>query len=337
MSSSDIPQPHDGIVRLAFSELPQAISFFQEYLPAPVVEALDWDSLTLLDGTFVDEDLRQAETDRLYSIPFIEKDGETRILLYILFEHQSSEDDWMPVRLLFYMCCIWKRWRSQHSIKDGLPLILPFVLSHAPGGWRVTRQFHDLFRWPKSEALREILKQYIPLFEYELLDLKGTDLEALRGGPFVRVLLGVLKTASEGDPRKFLGWAVLLMVSPPFMAVNQTVREALYLYMFKVAELNPEEFRATVDEIPLTGEQTKAIMSLADYLKQEGLEEGLEKGRREGRQEGRQEGLLIGQVQMLQQLLGRPVESFDNLNLHSNEQLESMLAGLQREVRAQMK
>ncbi len=113
------------------------------------------------------------------------------------------------------------------------------------------------------------------------------------------------------------------------MAVNQTAREALYLYMFNVVELNPEEFRATVQAAPLTGEQTKSIMSLADYLKQE--------GREEGREEGQEEGCLFGQVQALQQALGQLVEARATLKLKSKEQLEIMVGSLQRELHERLK
>ncbi len=62
-------------------------------------------------------------------------------------------------------------------------------------------------------------------------------------------------------------------------------------------------------------------MSLVDYLKQE----------------GREEGRLIGQVQALQQALGRPVSSMAVLRLQSKEQLESTLSSLQRELHERLK
>jgi flagellar biosynthesis/type III secretory pathway protein FliH len=70
-------------------------------------------------------------------------------------------------------------------------------------------------------------------------------------------------------------------------------------------------------------------MSLLQDALEEGLEKGLEKGRHEGRHEGRQEGrqegreqgVLIGRVQLCQQLLNRPVTPEEELLTLSIEEL----------------
>ena len=69
MSSPEIPQPHDSLVRHTFGQLPHAASFFRENLSATLASAIRWDELKLLGGSFVDEQLRQAETDLLYQVP----------------------------------------------------------------------------------------------------------------------------------------------------------------------------------------------------------------------------------------------------------------------------
>ena len=71
----------------------------QAYLPEPLSRQLNWATLTLLDGTFIDEALRESESDLLFEIEHA--GGPEPLLVYILFEHQSSPDAWRVCRTQF--------------------------------------------------------------------------------------------------------------------------------------------------------------------------------------------------------------------------------------------
>ena len=88
--ANDIHQPHDKLFRTVFSDATEAASFLRASLPEPLSRELAWPTLTLLDGSFIDEALRESESDLLYQI----KHGSSQepVLVYILFEHQSSPD-----------------------------------------------------------------------------------------------------------------------------------------------------------------------------------------------------------------------------------------------------
>src|SRR4051812_23395013 len=93
-------------------------------------------------------------------------------------------------------------------------------------------------------------------------------------------------------------------------------RGMVYRYMVLAADVDTESFKAKIRE--LRDYQTREhAMSVADQLIQEGMEkgfiQGLKEGREEGRKEGREEGMekglergeCIGQIRILQDLLGR--------------------------------
>ena len=67
--AEDIHQPHNMMVRAVLSDVAEAASFLQRHLPQEVRQALHWTTLTLREGSFVDEDLRASEADFLYEIP----------------------------------------------------------------------------------------------------------------------------------------------------------------------------------------------------------------------------------------------------------------------------
>src|SRR5258708_770541 len=184
MSSPEIPQPHDSLIRYTLGSTENAVSLFQAHLPPALVAALSWDRLRLESGSFVDEELRRSESDLLYSVP-VRGTGGSEVLLYLLFEHQSTSDRWLPLRLLGYMLAIWQRRRQQHPAAEGLPLLLPLLLAQVEGGWRVSPQFADLLLWPVS--LRAELERFQPRFEHLLIDLAKVSKDDLHGSPAVRV------------------------------------------------------------------------------------------------------------------------------------------------------
>ena len=96
--AEEIPHPHDSMVHAVLSDLAEATSFLQRYLPEELSQALHWSTLRLHEGSFVDEDLHRSETDFLYQVQYL--GSSTSLWLYILLEHQSSPDRWIRFRLL---------------------------------------------------------------------------------------------------------------------------------------------------------------------------------------------------------------------------------------------
>jgi len=64
-----------------------------------------------------------------------------------------------------------------------------------------------------------------------------------------------------------------------------------------------------------------------------GLAKGREEGRREGREEGREEGVLVGKIQVLQQLLGEAQTPAEELLKRPLDELNSLLSQLQERLR----
>ena len=337
MSSPEISQPHDSLVRYTFGQLQHAASFFRENLSATLASAIRWDELKLLGGSFVDEQLRQTETDLLYQVPLHDTtqgaDAERSLFLYLLFEHQSTTDRWMPLRLLRYMGEIWQRHIGEQPGVVGLPPIIPIVLAQVAGGWKVSPQFHDQVLWPKAPLLRESLEVHQPQFEHSLIDLAGIDLHALRGSLVARLTQGLLKIRIEGDDGVVVDWALPLLAEADRAKIGPDSMLPLYRYLLSVTGLNKEEFRARLARSAISGDTTQSIMTLADQL----INEGLLKGREEGREEGREQGALIGRLQTLQRLLGRAADPLSALAGMPKDQLESMAARLEQELGERLK
>jgi predicted transposase/invertase (TIGR01784 family) len=88
MPEEPIHHPNDKLLKATFSNPDNARDFFQNYLPTQISHAADWNSLRLESSTFVDPHFAASESDLLFSLKLAQPDA----FLYLLFEHQSSED-----------------------------------------------------------------------------------------------------------------------------------------------------------------------------------------------------------------------------------------------------
>jgi predicted transposase/invertase (TIGR01784 family) len=96
--AEDLHHPHDVMVRAVLSDVTEAASFLQAHLSEEVRQGLNWSTLKLVEGSFVDEDLRASEADLLYEVEHVS--GHAPLWLYILIEHQSTPDG-SVAKLLF--------------------------------------------------------------------------------------------------------------------------------------------------------------------------------------------------------------------------------------------
>ena len=169
----DVHRPHDKLFRTVFADQRQAAALLQAHLPESIAGHLRWSSLALQDRTFVDDDLLDSESDLLFSIK--RTAGHPPAWLYVLLEHQSRPDRWMPFRLLKYCCLIWERARQQYPNERRLRPIVPLVFYQGRRRWRHPTEFAELFGAPVRDW------PWVPQFAHLLIDQSQVGPQAVRG------------------------------------------------------------------------------------------------------------------------------------------------------------
>lgn len=201
--STGVQHPHDKLFRTVFADAEEAALFLRAHLPTTLSERIDWATLTLQETSFVDEALRESESDLLYTVQM--KGDGVKLFLYLLFEHQSQPDPWMRFRLLKYMCRIWDESFKQNPEQTELPPILPVVFYQGERAWRYATEFADLF--PEGE--RE--HSFLPRFAHYLIDQSGLAPEAVKGGLKARVAQLLMMAAYRAQMQEALRLAAPLM------------------------------------------------------------------------------------------------------------------------------
>jgi predicted transposase/invertase (TIGR01784 family) len=306
---------HDGFFKAIFSEPEHATEFFKSHLPSAIAAQITWASLMLVPGSFVKTSLKQLHSDLLFSVRI----GDRETLLYLLFEHQSTSDPAMPLRLLGYMTEIFKRHHQNHGLP--LPPVLPFVFSQGPQTWSVSTQFEALFELP--EDLAADLLPFLPRFQHALLDLTQFDPATEESDAQLRVVLQLMKFARRKEFLQFFNW----FTSIPADTLQERILKMILLYaLHSDSDLDAEGIYHTLSPNP---KLKKNIMSVAEKL--------IAEGRVEGRVEGQKKGSWIGRIQAFEEFLSRPVSSSEVLSELTLEELESCHQVLHQEYQLRFK
>src|ERR671925_2436542 len=126
-----VAQPHDSLFRFVFGKPVHAASELRAVLPPPLADRLDLASLRPVNGSFVDEELKNRHCDVLMRTRL---DGR-QAFVYLVIEHQSRPDRMMPLRMLRYLLRIWDRYLKEHPTASRLPMIVPLVVYQGSRQW----------------------------------------------------------------------------------------------------------------------------------------------------------------------------------------------------------
>jgi len=277
--------PHDALFKAVFSQPERAAEELRFVLEPEVAALVDFSSLSLEPGSFVDEALRERHADLLFSARLAGRPAK----IYVLLEHQSRVDPWMPLRRLGYMLRIWEAHLEATPAEKRLPAIVPVVVHHSETGWRAARCFEALVDAPDAAS------PYVPRFRFALDDLGGDGAAALAArtaSASTRLVLSALQQARTIADlgRLLLGWRDLLR------EVNREpdgrrALELVFRYLFEVR--GRHEFAAIdIKAVEIGLDEERTMETMADYLRSQGWNRGLQEGLQEGLVEGRRELLL---------------------------------------------
>jgi hypothetical protein len=159
------------LFKAAFGTPDHAADLFRSLLPPSIVAAIRWNTLRREVGSYINPALRDRYSDLLFSVML----GDTRALLYLLLEHQSTHDDLLLVRILEYLSLALQGYAKDYGLP--LPLVIPVAVCHTAGGWASPRTFSDLFVQHPSTipGLAELIPDYTLLLD----DLTLVDDEEL--------------------------------------------------------------------------------------------------------------------------------------------------------------
>ncbi len=279
---------HDRYFRGAMDDVDVAMSCIRAHLPVELVAQIDPESLQVMKGSFIEEDLREKITDVTYRATFRGERG----YVYFLIEHQSTPDPLMALRLHHYILQIIQRDLAEQKILEAnkghipkLPLVVPHVIYNGQSEYTYSTDIFDLFYNP--EKAREFFLQ-----PFGLTVLKNTADAQLKEEPLIGMVELLLKHAATRDMLSLMN-EVLEDVLQAFEELDKPkLLKSSISYLFETQEgsMSKKEIGEEFKKSLLSASTKTKIMTIAESLRQEGLREGLtiaESLRQEGLQQFR--------------------------------------------------
>lgn len=267
---SKLHHKHDTVFKLAMREVRVAREMIQRHISEDIISQIDLDSIKISNQSYIDKDLKQLHADMLYHVK--EKSGADAYI-YFLWEHQSTYDKNIPLRLLKYTCNI-----MQDHLDAGhaqLPVVIPALLyngirSPYPGSC----DFSDAFANP-SLARAQMFKSFA------LVDLSAFTDQELLEGKWSALPNMLLKHMRDRDFSKVVNEAFVLALDYLANHNGEYFMQNMLKCMVEYAHI-PDKL-AFKDKVTMSSKEAgDKLMTIYDQLMAEGKELGKELGKKLG-------------------------------------------------------
>ena len=263
---------HNSLFHLTFSEPEHAASLLRTILPAAVANAIDWRSLRLVPGSFVDEALKTRHTDLLFTARM----GRKPVFIYVVLEHKSGADRWTALQLLRYVVRVYDRFLADNPKATSLPLIIPVVVHHGSRGWTAPRSVLDLVDFGSLPPnIRKALSPLQPNLHFLLDDLAGLPESRIRRrratdpAKLTLLFLQFVRGAKGRDPTEFVHRWLPLGLAIWNNPEGRRFLRGLFCYLAAQLDSPPERLEAAA---ALIHEDARIMgKTIADQLREEGV------------------------------------------------------------------
>nr|WP_317233302.1 Rpn family recombination-promoting nuclease/putative transposase [Serratia fonticola] len=271
------PTLHDAVFKQFLTHPDTARDFLELHLPPALLQFCDLNTLKLESGSFIESGLRAYYSDVLYSLDTEQGDG----YVYVLLEHQSSPDKHMAFRLVRY--AIAAMHRHLEAGHDQLPLVIPMLFYHGQvTPYPYTMSWLEEFSEP--ELARQLYAGHFPLVDVTVIP--DDDIMQHRRMAILELLQKHVRLRDLAELKEQL--VTLLLAG--YTTKEQLI--SLINYMLQVGSTT--EPGVLIHELARRAPQhEEELMTIAEYLKQQGIEIGIEIGIEKGIEKGREAVLKI--------------------------------------------
>ncbi len=242
--------PHDRLFKRVMSDEANVREFIKEFLPKELSSQINLKDMKLIPTEKV------KGYNKYYMDIAVEcKISNTEGQLYFVFEHKSYPDPGVLLQILSYMTALWYEQRKKNN---PLTPVIPVVIYHGTTSWNVTTHFQGQF-----DSLNEIVKPYVPEFDYVLADLTQMPNDEIeqkaQNAPFLAASLLLMKLVALQDLEEIAGITVIINLP-------EEEKLILFLYLLYTVDVDQTTMQRIVKE--LGGEEL--MPSLAEKLMSKG-------------------------------------------------------------------
>ena len=275
---------HDAAYRSLFA-LRRTVADTLHHVAPDLARGLDFATIERLPASFVTKHLGQRHVDTLWRVRATT--GKWFHLL-LLFEHQSTVDRRMAVRMLDYTVRVLLGLDDGHLDPHGqYPFVLPVVVYNGERRWSAAEDVRDLFAPVPAKLLGHLPRQRYLLIELQALDPASPAWDS------VLSMIVRLEQVRSWERLEELVIALPEWVeragAPELLDTFETwVAEVLVL---KLSRAGREQVLKILKREGMTMGLYERARRWAEEDRQQWLEEGIAQGVKRGRREGIEKGI----------------------------------------------
>ncbi len=135
-------QIHDKLTRKLLESRPTVLALLRRHLPPEVMDKLDLTTLKACKEIAINRDWKLSQNDIVLSCQVKNKKGS---YVYLLIEHQSTPDRFMPARMLHYKMNVLSKYLGGTVKREKLPNVFGLVLYHGQKAYPYAKDIFSCF------------------------------------------------------------------------------------------------------------------------------------------------------------------------------------------------
>ncbi len=187
---------YDVFVKRMFGRIFVFVDFLVNYADPKFVAEINLRKIKPAPTHYIGKTGDERIVDLIFQCPL--KDGSGDLMAVIIFEHQSGSLKIVPRKLQKYISAIWDAETKEKKKVLSAPYFIVLRTAKKPHVRKYPKMADSL---PKDRDGKPL--GMVPEINYDVVDLPAWDFGKLRGGPVLRLAMGMLKKMIEGNGDDF--------------------------------------------------------------------------------------------------------------------------------------
>ncbi|MCB9310593.1 MAG: Rpn family recombination-promoting nuclease/putative transposase [Lewinellaceae bacterium] len=296
---------HDKFVRESFSDPRRAAASLQTILPKALSDQLDFDSLQVLQESYMDSQLSEYFSDLVFEVA-LNNASHKKLDVALLFEHKSAPDKNVLIQLGYYLFAHYHK-----CIVDKKPLkpIIPIIYYQGKKEWKVT-QLSSLFG-----KYSEDITNYLPIIHHVFVALHQVPDQTLLAMKSTMMAVAMVAQKWRHDPVKLAEDIIRVFSVFHDELEDRNFLKQTFVYVLSASDIHPKEIKKILETIPepIKEDIMTTYTRIAEENQQIGEQIGIQKGEQIGIQKGEQIGIQKGeQIGIQKEKVEIVLKAFDN-------------------------
>ena len=250
-------------------------------MPQELTAQLDLGLLTVLNESYIDNELEEYFSDLVFEVP-TQETPDQKVDVVLLFEHKSSPDKHVLIQIGYYM---FAHYIKTIRKKEPLKLIIPIIY------YQGNRKWNSPQIWKIFKDYPQAIREYLPVINHVFVALNSLSDETLLS--IKNTLMGSAMMAQKWrhNPATLVEEIIKVLSLFDREIDDRNFLEMTFIYILNATELEFDSVKKIIESVPPKAKSN--IMTTYDKIAQKMKLEGELRNQKETVLRSKEQGLSI--------------------------------------------